>query len=205
MHPVLGDGVAGKLSWAWETAGRESSHWGRRVAGRQRGGGGVPCFWSTTLDAEGIKKLGTGLGTTATYLDTRIAPAATKAAHDLPATTKALQEDGNRLGSLLRKTGPNLKAAKEIHDSLHRFAGGLDQLSNKLDAGRYDALREGFQGLESSLTTGADQVESRRCSEMSPRKPPASPRAGPRSPPTSARSCAIRNEPWMNSAAVLTT
>jgi DNA repair exonuclease SbcCD ATPase subunit len=60
---------------------------------------------------------------------------------------------------LLRQAPPDLNAAKEIHDGLARFSDGLDQMNRRLKPQRLDTMREGFRGLESSLTAGAEQVE----------------------------------------------
>src|SRR5206468_2553666 len=47
----------------------------------------------------------------------------------------------------------------EIHDSLGQFGTGLGRMEQLLDPARLTTMREGFQGLDSSLSTGADEVE----------------------------------------------
>ena len=59
----------------------------------------------------------------------------------------------------LRQAPPDLKATKEIHDGLGRFGEGLDQMQDLLKAERLTSMREGFKGLDTSLVTGAEQVE----------------------------------------------
>jgi uncharacterized phage infection (PIP) family protein YhgE len=115
--------------------------------------------WAATLDAEKVGKLGQGLGVTADYLERRVAPAADKAADHLETATTELQADARQLSALLKETTPDLKAAREIYDSLGRFSEGLDKLGDTLDPKRFGTMREGFRGLETSLSVGAGQVE----------------------------------------------
>lgn len=112
-----------------------------------------------TLDGDSLGKMGEGLGATASYLDEQVAPAAGKAAGRLDESTAGLRDDAKKLSELLRQAPPDLKATREIHDSLVRFGEGLDKMHELLKAQRLGAMREGFKGLESSLTTGADQVD----------------------------------------------
>jgi ABC-type transporter Mla subunit MlaD len=131
-----------------------------RVAGGALGdvADGLDGF-ADTLDADGIGRLGDGLGEVASYLDEQVVPSAGEAAARLEATTKALREDARRLGDLVRQAPPDLKAASEVHDSLGRLGEGLDKMQALLKVQRVGAMRDGFRGLETSLTTGAEQVE----------------------------------------------
>jgi methyl-accepting chemotaxis protein len=115
--------------------------------------------FSDTLDADSVNKVGQGLNTTADLLDKQVAPGAEKAADELDKATAALDADARRLAELLRRSPPDLKAAREIHDGLARFTDGLDQMGKRLQPQRLESMREGFRGLETSLTTGAEQVE----------------------------------------------
>lgn len=112
-----------------------------------------------TLDPTTLGRIGEGLGATATFLDEKVAPAAAQAAEHLEGSTQLLQEDAKRLAELLRAAPLDLKAAREIHDGLGRFSDGLDKMSQALKLQRFDTMREGVRGLETSLNTGADQVE----------------------------------------------
>jgi uncharacterized phage infection (PIP) family protein YhgE len=114
---------------------------------------------SRTLDPQAVGKLGEGLGTTAAYLDEKVAPAAADAADRLDDASAGLRTDAKQLAKLLREAPPDLKAAREIHDSLARFGEGMDKMNAALKFQRFDTMREGFRGLESSLTAGAEQVE----------------------------------------------
>jgi chromosome segregation ATPase len=114
---------------------------------------------SDTLDPQGIGQLGAGLKATADYLDRQVAPAAAKAAGQLDQTAADVRGDALRLSALLRQAPPDLKAAREIHDGLARFSDGLERMDRILKLQQLGAMREGFKGLESSLTTGAEQVE----------------------------------------------
>jgi len=114
---------------------------------------------SDTLDGEHLGKVGEGFGATASYLDEQVAPTAGKAADRLEKSTAGLRDDAKQLGTLLRQAPPDLKATREIHDSLARFGEGLDKMQGLLKAQRLTAMREGFKGLETSLTTGAEQVD----------------------------------------------
>jgi hypothetical protein len=112
-----------------------------------------------TLDPAAVGRLGSGLGETADFLDQRVVPSAQKAADHLDEATAALRTDAARLAALLRQAPLDLKAVREIHDSLGRFREGLNKMTALLRLQRLDTMREGFQGLETSLTTGAQQVE----------------------------------------------
>jgi chromosome segregation ATPase len=114
---------------------------------------------SDTLNPDGVRQVGGGLKDTADLLDEKIAPAADRAADQLDQSTEALRTDAEQLSQVLRDAPLDLKAAREIHDGLARFGEGLDRLNTRLDAGRLDALRDGFKGMEEALSTGADQVE----------------------------------------------
>jgi hypothetical protein len=114
---------------------------------------------SGTLDGGTLGKIGEGLGATASYLDEQVAPSAGRAADHLDASTAGLSDDARNLSALLRQAPPDLKAAREIYDSLGRFNEGLDRMQDLLTLQRLGTMRDGFKGLESSLTTGADQVD----------------------------------------------
>jgi uncharacterized phage infection (PIP) family protein YhgE len=114
---------------------------------------------ANTLDPTAIGKLGEGLGQVAAYLDEQVAPTAARTADQLDESTALLREDATRLAALLRDAPLDLKAAREIHDGLARFSEGLDKMSAALKLQRFDTMREGVKGLETSLTTGAEQVE----------------------------------------------
>ena len=111
------------------------------------------------LDGDSLGKMGQGLGATASYLDQQVAPTAGRAAERLDESTAGLCEDARKLSALLCAAPPDLKATKEIHDGLVRFGEGLDKMQDLLKAERLTSMREGFKGLETSLVTGADQVD----------------------------------------------
>jgi len=112
-----------------------------------------------TMDPASVRRLGDGLAETAAFLEDKVVPGAAQAADDIEASTEALRTDAKRLGSLLRQAPLDLKAAREIHDSLGRFGDGLERMNGLLKAQRLDTMRDGFRGLDDALTSGADQVE----------------------------------------------
>jgi uncharacterized phage infection (PIP) family protein YhgE len=112
-----------------------------------------------TMDPASVRRLGDGLAETATFLEDKVVPGAARAADDIEASTEALRVDSQRLGALLRQAPLDLKAAREIHDSLGRFGDGLERMNGLLKVQRLDAMRDGFRGLDDALATGADQVE----------------------------------------------
>lgn len=112
-----------------------------------------------TLNPDSVAKVGEGLGQTAEFLEERVIPAASKTADDLDASLAGLRKDAKQLAALLRSTTPNLAAAQEIHDGLARFSEGLARMNVALKLDNMTAMRDGFKGLESSLTSGAEQVE----------------------------------------------
>jgi chromosome segregation ATPase len=106
-----------------------------------------------------MEQFAQGLKATADFLEKEVAPAAAKAADDLDKTTESLRSDARRLSAVLKTAPPDLKAVREIHDSLVRFDQGLERMQNMFKAERLEAMRKGFQGLEQALNTGAEQVE----------------------------------------------
>jgi uncharacterized phage infection (PIP) family protein YhgE len=114
---------------------------------------------SGALDPKGVQETARGFGATADYLDGNLAPAADKAARQLEKSTEALRLDAVRLAALLREAPLDLKSAREMNESLGKFSKGLEQMSGSLKTNNLDTMREGFEGLETSLTTGAEQVE----------------------------------------------
>jgi hypothetical protein len=112
-----------------------------------------------SLDAERVGKLGVGLGETAAFLEDRVVPAAQQAATQLEASAAGLQADAKRLSQLLRTAPLDLKVVREVHTSLGRFREGLDRMDRALRLKRLEVVREGFTGLETSLSSGAGQVE----------------------------------------------
>jgi chromosome segregation ATPase len=111
-----------------------------------------------TVDAARCDQLGKSFGETASYLDQGVVPAAEKTADDLDAATEALRTDARHLKLLLQATPLDLKTARAVHDSLARFGEGLDRMKASLRVQQLDTMRDGFRGLETALSTGADQV-----------------------------------------------
>ncbi len=77
----------------------------------------------------------------------------------LDRSTEDLHLDAKRLAALLREAPLDLKTAREVHDALEKFCDGLDRINTPLKKERIAVMREGFKGLEDSLTVGAEQVE----------------------------------------------
>jgi len=114
---------------------------------------------SQTLDPKGAQQMALGLGLTADFLDRKLAPSADKTAADLEKSTELLRIDALRLAALLREAPLDLKTARELNVSLARFSESLKRMSVTMKPENLDAMQDGFDGLETSLTTGADQVE----------------------------------------------
>lgn len=114
---------------------------------------------SDTLDADKVGQLGVGLGETADFLDKSVVPAAERSAESLDRATADLARDAARLSAMLKEAPPDLKAAKEVYDGLGRFDEGLERMARLLDPKRLDAIRDGFSGLETSLSLTAGQAE----------------------------------------------
>ncbi len=115
--------------------------------------------FSQTLDPKGVQDIGNGLGATADYLDDKVIPGADKAAGDLEKSVELLRIDAQRLAALLRDAPLDLKTARELNESLAKFSESLKRMSGSVKPESLDAMTDGFEGLETSLTTGAEQVE----------------------------------------------
>jgi len=115
--------------------------------------------WANTIDAEQMKKLSTGLGETAKYLETGVADPSEKSAAELELALGTLEKDSVRLAALLREAPPDLKAAKSVHDGLASFDTGLEKLGELVKVDKVTAMREGMVGLDTALSSTADQVD----------------------------------------------
>lgn len=115
--------------------------------------------WADTVDAERMKQVSTGLGEAGAFLETGVAEPSEKSAAELEVTLTALEKDSKRLAVLLKQAPPDLKAAKTIHEGLGSFDTGLEKLAELVKPDRIAAMKEGLSGLETSLTSTADQVD----------------------------------------------
>jgi DNA repair exonuclease SbcCD ATPase subunit len=114
---------------------------------------------SEALDPARVGQLGTGLGETAKFIDETLVPVSAKSADQIDKLTADLAKDAEQLATLLRATTPDLKAAREIHDSLARFDEGLEKMLKLIELKRMDSIKEGFAGMETALDTTAGEVE----------------------------------------------
>ncbi|MGE3806402.1 MAG: hypothetical protein AB7K24_17165 [Gemmataceae bacterium] len=114
---------------------------------------------SKTLDPKSVQALAKGLRSTADFLDKQVGPAATKAAGELEELSAALASDAKNLSALVQQVPLDLKTARNVHDSLGKFAKGLETLEGNLELDRFKTMKQGFRGLETALDTGAAQVE----------------------------------------------
>lgn len=115
--------------------------------------------WAQALDPAMIRQLKEGTAQLASFLQDEVAPAAARSAGRLENAVETFQKDAILLSKLLKDVPPDLKAAREIYESLARFGEGLDKVSVTVSAERLRTMREGFKGMEGSLDTGADQIE----------------------------------------------
>jgi uncharacterized phage infection (PIP) family protein YhgE len=115
--------------------------------------------WADTVDAERMKQVSTGLGEAAGFLETGVVAPSEKSAGELETALAGLEKESGRLATLLRQAPPDLKSARTIHDGLGSFDAGLDKLGDLLKPDRVAAMKEGLGGLETSLTSTADQVD----------------------------------------------
>src|SRR5262245_58716741 len=115
--------------------------------------------WGEALDPALVQELSEGVGKLASFLDEKVAPAAGTAAGRLEKSIGLLREDALKLSKLLKAVPQDLSAAREIHDSLGRFGECLDRVFLLVNPDRLKTMREGFAGMETSLDTGAEQIE----------------------------------------------
>jgi uncharacterized phage infection (PIP) family protein YhgE len=115
--------------------------------------------WADTVDAERMKQVSAGLGEAAGFLETGVVAPSEKSATELETALAGLEKESARLATLLRQAPPDLKAARTIHDGLASFDNGLDKLADLVKPDRIAAMKEGLAGMETSLSTTADQVD----------------------------------------------
>ncbi len=115
--------------------------------------------WANALDPAMIRQLRQGTAELAAFLQDDVAPAASRSAGRLEKAIETFQKDALLLSQILKDAPPDLKAAKEIHDSLGKFGEGMDKVSLMVSEERLKTMREGFKGMEGSLDTGAEQIE----------------------------------------------
>ncbi len=114
--------------------------------------------WANTVDADQLKKVSDGLGETAKYLETGVADPSEKSAAELELALGTLEKDSVKLAALLRQAPADLKSVRAIHDGLASFDTGLEKLSELMTAEKITAMKDGMAGLETSLSSTADQV-----------------------------------------------
>ncbi|GIW82168.1 MAG: hypothetical protein KatS3mg105_3975 [Gemmatales bacterium] len=111
-----------------------------------------------SFSPEGIGQLGAGLRTVAELIEKDLIPAAEQTADETELLGKQLRDYADKLKTFSTNTSIDLKAAKEVHDSLLRFEEGLRATQALFDVGRVAQMQAGFEGLQTALTTGAEQV-----------------------------------------------
>ena len=114
---------------------------------------------SQTLDPKGLKQMGTGLRRDSGFSRSYFSQCG-QSGHGSGAEKALvlLHTDALRLAALLREAPLDLKTARELNESLAKFSDNLKRMSVTAKAEDLDAMHEGFEGLETSLSTGADQV-----------------------------------------------
>ena len=115
--------------------------------------------WANTVDADRLKQVSAGLGQAGSFLETGVVDPSEKSAAELDRTLAGLEKDANRLAKLLRQAPPDLSAAKTVYDGLAAFDTGLDKLGQMVKTDQIAAMKEGLTGLDTSLSSTADQVE----------------------------------------------
>lgn len=115
--------------------------------------------WADTVDADRMAQVSKGLGETADYLEKGVVAPSEKSAAELDSLLVGMEKDSAQLAVLLRQSAPDLKSARTIHDGLGSFDTGLEKLSEMVKPERIAAMKEGLVGLETSLTSTADQVD----------------------------------------------
>ena len=113
--------------------------------------------FSETMKPETVKQLAKGLRTTADYLD-KIGPQATATADRLEKSSELLGKDSEALSVLLSEAAPNLQSLEDLRNGLKNYGQGLKKMEQLLDVERLKTMREGFKGMEASLSKGAGQV-----------------------------------------------
>ena len=86
-------------------------------------------------------------------------PAAEKAANSLDKATAGLKADAGKLKGAFDESPLELKSLAAMVESLKRFEDGLGRMAKLTKLESFEAMREGFKGLETSLESGAEQVE----------------------------------------------
>ena len=114
---------------------------------------------SKTLAPAGVAEIGKGLSGTADYLEVNVLPAAEKAATALDKAGAGLEADAGKLKAAFDKTPLEVKSLRAMVQSLKRFEEGFGQMAKLTKLESLEAMREGFKGLETSLESGAEQVE----------------------------------------------
>lgn len=115
--------------------------------------------WANALDPAMIRQMKEGTAQLAGFLQDQVAPAAASASGRLEKAVETFQKDAALLSQILTDAPPDLKGAREMYESLGRFAESVERVSFLVSAERLKTLRDGFKGMEDSLDTGAEQIE----------------------------------------------
>jgi hypothetical protein len=113
---------------------------------------------SGALDPKTATRLGQALGTTATYLEDKVAPAAARAAEQLETSTEALRVEAEKLATIFRSISLESEALKGNIPRLERLEDGLGWLARQTTADNLQEWQRTIGEVDRKVTGLADQV-----------------------------------------------
>jgi chromosome segregation ATPase len=111
------------------------------------------------LDPRAVAQLGTALGATATYLEDKVIPAASKTADHLELSTHTLKMDADRLSQVLRTVASDPEAYQQGINRLAQMDRGIVWLMERSTPERLNEWKDHLGSLQSQLTSASRQVE----------------------------------------------
>lgn len=111
------------------------------------------------VDPASVEKVADGLTASATLLEERVVPAATRAAEALENSSRGMQATASEFARVVRAAPLDLAPLADLNDGLGRFDEGLASVHATLDPRRLRSMREATEGAAGVATEGARLAE----------------------------------------------
>ncbi len=112
-----------------------------------------------TIDPGNVQAIANGLGETATFLETKLAPGAEQAAAKIENATAVLQKNGQSLRDFVMNAPLDLSAIRQVRDALTDFAGASKDANDVLESLQLNDAYTGLQSAAETVHTAAETAD----------------------------------------------
>jgi DNA repair ATPase RecN len=112
-----------------------------------------------TIDPGSVQKIADGLGETATFLETKLAPGAEQAAAKIENATLVLQKNGHSLRDFVTKAPLDLNAIRQVRAALTAFAGASKNANEFLASLQLNNALASLQSAADITHTAAETAD----------------------------------------------